>query len=501
MNNPIGYFLRHQLQPEIYMPTTVTTEQKDLVPLCVDLDGTLIKTDLLWESMVRLLKSNPLYLLILPFWWLKGRAFLKYQIGARVQLDVTALPYHQPLIDFLREEHRRGRPLFLATASDRKLAQPVADHVGLFTDVLASNGEFNLRGTRKLQAMEQRFGPRGFDYAGNSSVDYPVWEGSRQAIVVNAREIVTEQARRLATVSHVFNEPKMPVQSVLKTLRPHQWIKNLIIFVPLLTSHQLNNMALLGDAILAFIAFSLCASSVYVVNDLFDLEPDRHHPTKKLRPFAAGDLSLPTGFALVVLLLAAAGGLTLLLPKTFGLVLALYLALATSYSWRLKQLVLLDVFFLAGLYTMRLIAGHEAASIKYSFWLLAFSMFIFLSLALVKRYLELLGLRQENIHNAKGRGYTANDLEMVATLGTASGYLAALVLALYVNSSEVLVLYQHETLLLLVCPLLLYWISRVWLIAHRGQMNDDPIVFALGDRTSYVIGVLTLLVLWLATGH
>ena len=240
---------------------------------------------------------------------------------------------------------------------------------------------------------------------------------------------------------------------------------------------------------------------MYVLNDLFDLDADRHHPTKKLRPFAAGDLSLPTGFALVLLLLAVGGGLALLLPKTFALVLALYFALTTSYSWRLKQLVLLDVFFLAGLYTMRLIAGHEATGIAYSFWLLAFSMFIFLSLALVKRYLELLGLRQENTHDAKGRGYTANDLEMVATLGTASGYLSALVLALYVNSSEVRVLYQHPTLLLLVCPLLLYWISRVWLMAHRGQMHDDPIVFALKDRASYVIGMLTLMVLWLATGR
>ncbi len=483
------------------MPSTVSTGRKDLVPLCVDLDGTLIKTDLMCESMVRLLKRNPLYVFVLPFWWLKGRAFLKREIGARVELDVTTLPYHQPLVDFLREEHRCGRPIFLATASDRKLAQPVADHLGLFTDVLASNGETNLRGTRKLRAMEQRFGPRGFDYAGNSSVDLPVWQRARQAIVVNARETVTAQARRLATVSRVFNEPQVPVQSVLKTLRPHQWIKNLIIFVPLLTSHQLNNATLLGDAILAFMAFSLCASSVYVLNDLLDLDADRHHPTKKLRPFAAGDLSLPAGFVLVFLLLAVSGGLALLLPRTFAVVLALYFALTTSYSWRLKQLMLLDVFFLAGLYTMRLIAGHEASGIAYSFWLLAFSMFIFLSLALVKRYLELLGLRQEDKHGAKGRGYTANDLEMVATLGTTSGYLSALVLALYVNSSEVRVLYQHPTLLLLVCPLLLYWISRVWLIAHRGQMHEDPIVFALKDRASYVIGILTLMVLWLATGR
>ncbi|MBI3849014.1 MAG: UbiA family prenyltransferase [Verrucomicrobia bacterium] len=483
------------------MPATVSTEPATLVPLCVDLDGTLIKTDLLGESMTRLLKRNPLHLFVLPFWWLKGRAFLKREIAARVELDVTTLPYHQPLIDFLREEHRRGRPIFLATASDRKLVQPVADHVGLFTAVLASDGETNLRGTQKLRAMEERFGMRGFDYAGNSSVDLPVWQHARQAIVVNARESVTARARQIATVSHVFNEAQMPIQSLLKTLRPHQWVKNLIIFVPLLTSHQLNNTTLLAHAVRAFVAFSLCASSVYVLNDLLDLDADRHHPTKKLRPFAAGDLSLPTGFALVLILLVGSFGLAWLLPKTFALVLALYFVLTTSYSWRLKQFVLLDVFFLAGLYTMRLIGGHEATEIAYSFWLLAFSMFIFLSLALVKRYLELLALRHENRHDVKGRGYTANDLEMVATLGTASGYLSALVLALYVNSEQVVKLYAHPILLLLACPLLLYWISRVWLIAHRGQMHDDPIVFALKDSTSYVIGGLTLLVLWLATGH
>ncbi len=501
MANALGYFLRHQLEPNSQMPTNAATGQKESVPLCVDLDGTLIKTDLFAESMVRLLKRNPLYIFLIPFWWMKGRAFLKFQLGMRVQLDVAALPYCEPLIEFLREEHRRGRPLFLATASDRKLAQPVADHVGLFDDVLASNGEHNLRGTRKLQAMEQRFGPAAFDYAGNSSVDYPVWEGSRQAIVVNARKAVTEHAHRLADVSHVFNERRTPIKSIIKTLRPHQWTKNLIVFVPLLTSHQLNQPLLLANALMAFVVFSLCASAVYVLNDLLDLDADRHHPSKRLRPFAAGELSLPTGVALVLGPLAAGGALALLLPKTFAVVLALYFLLAASYSWRLKQLVLLDVFFLAGLYTMRLIAGHEATGIVYSFWLLAFSMFIFLSLALVKRYLELLALRQENKHDAKGRGYTANDLEMVATLGVASGYLSALVLALYVNSEQVVKLYAHKTLLLLICPLLLYWISRVWLIAHRGLMHDDPIVFALKDTTSYAIGILTLIVLWLATGH
>jgi 4-hydroxybenzoate polyprenyltransferase len=253
--------------------------------------------------------------------------------------------------------------------------------------------------------------------------------------------------------------------------------------------------------LLVFVAFSLCASGVYVLNDLLDLEADRHHATKRFRPFAAGDLPLPIGFGLIAVLLAGSISLAASLSANVLAVLAFYFALTTSYSWKIKQKPLLDVFFLAGLYTIRLVAGHEATRIPYSSWLLMFSMFIFLSLALVKRFRELTTLRQKNEHHSKGRGYMASDLEVVAMLGSVSGYLSVLVLALYVNSVEVTRLYKNPTLLLLVCPLFLYWISRVWMIAHRGQMHDDPIVFALKDRVSYLIAALTLGILWLATGH
>jgi 4-hydroxybenzoate polyprenyltransferase len=291
------------------------------------------------------------------------------------------------------------------------------------------------------------------------------------------------------------------VPILIRELRPHQWVKNLIVFVPLLTAHQFTDKNVLLRAMLAFIAFCLCASGVYVLNDLLDLEADRQNALKKLRPFAAGQLSLAIGLLLVPLLLAASAGVAWWLSWHFAVVLALYFVLTTSYSWRIKQVAVLDVFFLAGLYTMRLIGGHAATGVKYSFWLLVFSMFIFLSLALVKRFTELKTLRQQNLQGSQGRGYIAGDLELVATLGIVSGFLAVLVLALYVNSPEVKVLYNYPIALLLLCPLLLYWISRVWLVAHRGQMHDDPIVFALKDSVSYVIGALILGVLWLATGH
>jgi 4-hydroxybenzoate polyprenyltransferase/phosphoserine phosphatase len=496
------------LATENPMPSAAVSTHEKTVPLCVDLDGTLIKTDALWESLMVLLKRNPLYLLVVPFWWMRGRAVLKKEIADRVELDAASLPYHQQFLDYLRTEQKKGREIMLATASDEQLARRIAEHVGLFSEVLASNGKINMRGRNKGRALSERFGKKGFDYAGNSTVDLPVWSEARQAIVVNADDGLAQRARQCTEVSHVFKGSGSKARLLMKELRPHQWVKNLIIFVPLLTSHSLNNTKIVADAVLAFAAFCFCASGVYVLNDLMDLDSDRHHDSKKRRPFASGELPLPYGLFAVPLLLALSAGVAVFLSWKFVAVLAIYFVLTTSYSWRIKQVPLLDVFFLAGLYTIRLVAGHEAAVITYSFWLLAFSMFIFLSLALVKRFTELKVLRQQNRHDSKGRGYVASDLELVAMLGIANGFMAVLVMALYVNSPEAQVdhatgknLYQHPMVLLLVCPLLLFWISRVWLIAHRGQMHDDPIVFAIKDRVSYLIGALTLGIIWVAAGH
>jgi 4-hydroxybenzoate polyprenyltransferase len=485
------------------MFSTAANAKDDAVPLCVDLDGTLVRTDMLWESVAQLLKRRPFDLVMLPFWLLKGRAHLKRQIAARTDVDPAHLPYHHEFMDFLRAESGKGRALILATASDDGPAQRIAKHVGLFREVVASNGTTNLRGSNKGRLLSEKFGKGGFDYAGNSSVDFAVWSEARQAIVVNAGDGVTRQAGKLAEVSRVFNPRGDGLRSVLKELRPHQWVKNFIIFVPLVTSHRFVETALVLKAVLAFIAFSLCASGVYVLNDVLDLEADRQHETKKRRPLASGDLPLSAGLCMIPALFGLGAVTAAFLPWSFAAVLTVYVLLTTSYSWRLKRIVLLDVFVLAGLYTIRLIAGHEATKIEYSFWLLAFSMFIFLSLALLKRYTELAAMRQLNKQETAGRGYVAGDLELVAMLGIGSGFLAVLVMALYVRSPEINIqqLYQNPMLLLLMCPLLMFWVSRVWLLAHRGQMHDDPVVFALKDRVSYVIGALALVVLWLATGR
>jgi 4-hydroxybenzoate polyprenyltransferase/phosphoserine phosphatase len=459
----------------------------DAIPLCVDLDGTVIKTDLLWESMLRLVARNPFYLFVLPFWFLRGRAHLKSEIARRIELNPASLPCHTEFVEFLREQHAHGRRVVLATASNHSLAECVAAHLGVFSEVIASDHHTNLRSRAKAARLVERFGHRGFDYAGNSNADRAVWREARHAIVVGA-------PRRDLPDARVFPAPGRMVPNLFRLLRPHHWTKNFIIFAPLLTAHQLGNSAHVRSAALAFVAFSLCASALYVLNDLLDLDADRHHANKRGRPFASGALPIPLGLVLVPLLLAGAAAFTTALPGRFALVIAAYFGLTTAYSYWIKRLALLDVFLLAGLYTIRLVAGHEATGVAYSAWLLVFSMFIFLSLALVKRFQE---LKTYNSHSP-GRGYTPGDLELIASLGSSSGYLSVLVLALYVNSEQVRTLYHHPLLLLLICPLFLFWISRIWLLAHRGQLHDDPVLFALRDRMSYLVGLLTLLIIWIA---
>jgi 4-hydroxybenzoate polyprenyltransferase/phosphoserine phosphatase len=470
------------------------------VPLCVDLDGTVIKTDLLWESMVQLLRRNPFYLFAVLAWWTRGRAFLKAQIARRARVEMSSLPCHEPFLEFLRTQRQRGRRVILVTASDAELAKAFGKRLALFDEIMASNGKENLRGSTKAARLVERFGKAGFDYAGNSSVDIPVWREARHSLVVNASASVEARARQLGNVDLVFPSPRPGWRGWLALIRPHQWVKNLILFVPLVTSHKIGHWDLLANATFAFCAFCFGASAIYVLNDLLDVESDRHHATKSQRPFASGALPLQAGLALFPVLAVVGLLLSLLLPAGFVAVLLGYLVAATFYSSHFKQAPLLDVFVLAGLYTLRLVAGHEATGVAYSVWLLAFSMFIFLSLALVKRFIELNTAREQGRLNIKGRGYQPDDLALVSSLGATSGYISALVLALYVNSADVRELYHHPALLLLICPLMLFWISRVWLVAHRGQMHEDPIAFALCDRVSYLVGFLILVVVYLATG-
>jgi 4-hydroxybenzoate polyprenyltransferase len=464
----------------------MATPAVNSVPLCVDLDGTLTRTDLLFEAFFVLFKQNPFAIFLCIGWLLHGRAYLKEQIARRVTIDVGVLPYNTELVAYLRDEHSSGRHLYLCTATNQRLATQIAAHFGLFTGVLASTEDRNLFGRSKAQALVDQFGDGGFDYCGDAMADVPVWRQSRRAIVVGDKHIAAA-ARKVNAAIIFFEQKRRLLPLVLKEMRVHQWVKNVLVFVPLLTAHRFDLPSIVAVC-LAFLSFSLCASSVYLLNDMLDLDADRRHARKRNRPFASG---------LTVLLLAASVGIGVLLPWRFGAVLAAYFVATLAYSFALKRMALIDVFALACLYTVRVIAGGAANGITLSYWLILFCVPIFLSLAMVKRYVELDAILRDGKVEAAGRGYITQDLSILRSFGTSSAYLAVLVLALYLNSPELKQLYRHPPALWAVFALTLYWVSRIWMFAFRGKMHDDPIVFAFKDRVSVgVIGLCGLCMLF-----
>ena len=461
-----------------------------LPPRVVDLDGTLVKTDLLLESLLSLLRYSPLYIFALPFWLFKGRAHLKQEIARRGGLDVTLLPYRADLLKHLRVEHEKGRSLVLATTSDERLAQQVADHLRIFDSVLASDGNTNLSGEHKRERLVSQFGEKGFDYVANENRDLAVWSWARKAIVVNPNRQLVRAVAKVTEVGSAFEDRRASLGEYLSALRPQQWLKNLLVFVPVFAVHRFYEPTLWGKVLVAFVAFCCCASSGYLFNDLLDLAADRHHPQKRLRPFASGRLTLSYGLAMVPALVVLGCLLAMLVSQLLVGVLLLYFALALTYSLYIKKVVLLDVIVLAGLYTLRMIAGAAAVAIQPSGWLLAFSMLLFLSLALVKRRAELGIMRKVDGDHARARSYEIGDADLLASMGTVSGFMAVIMLALYITSGAAKILYGRHEVIWLLCPLLLYWVGYIWLMAHRGRMLDDPIIFALRDQTSRILIVL-----------
>ncbi len=461
------------------------TKKKSTV-LCVDLDGTLLATDVLWESVLLLLKKQPWIAALLPLWLAKGKAHLKREIADRVKLNPTTLPIRKDVLEYLHEEKGKGRKIVLATASTGSAVAGIASHLGIFTEVLTSDDTVNLAGARKRDLLEKKYGKGGFDYIGDSAIDLPVWQAAKRSFLVQPSGRLLKRAEKCANVEQVFYSKGSVLKDAVKAIRVHQWVKNILIFVPLLMAHKVQAGAQMWQAVYAFIAFSLCASSVYILNDLFDLQSDREHPKKRQRPFAAGRVSLLAGFAAIPVLLVLAFGLAwFALPSSFLKLMAVYLLVTSFYSLYFKRVAILDIMILAALYSLRLQAGGLAVEVSISSWLLAFSMFLFLSLAFVKRYTELT-LHNENGGKLVGRGYCKSDIEILRSMGAASGYISVLVLAFYVNSPEVRVLYSNPEILWGMCPLWLYWITRIWFLAHRGTIEDDPIVTALKDPVSYV---------------
>jgi 4-hydroxybenzoate polyprenyltransferase len=465
-------------------PVAVQAER----PLCVDLDGTLVKSDTFVDSLMVLARRHPGAFVRTPLWTLKGKAHVKSQVASMVTLDVAHLPYNRPLLDYLREEHAAGRKLYLATGADRVLARKVAAHLGIFEEVLASDGAVNLTGRNKLQHLEQRFAADGFDYIGNALPDLPLLQGAQEAMVANPdlRLKLALKSRNVA-VSRKFQDRSHLLAALAKALRVHQWAKNLLVFLPLLLAHSFRNAASVLAAVAAFFCFSLTASATYIFNDLLDLESDRVHLNKRKRAFAAGNLSVASGLGISFTLAAVALITAAYLPRKFLIYLLLYFVTTLAYSLSLKKIVLVDVVVLSSLYTIRMLAGSEATHDPVSPWLAAFSIFLFLSLAMVKRFSELQNLHARGATPTNARGYLLSDIEQLRSFGTSSAYASIVIFALYINGRDVAALYHHPTRMWLITPLLILWISRVWLLASRGLLDEDPVVFALKDRMSLLL--------------
>jgi 4-hydroxybenzoate polyprenyltransferase len=467
------------------------------VAVCVDLNGTLTAARTSDEQLLWLAKHEPARL----FSMLTGAGAAR---GSN--LDVELLPYRSELLDWLRAQRTAGRSLVLLADGDRRTAERIAAHLQLFDEVVSTQppaaradiaGIADIAAERKRDALVSRFGERGFDYVTADPADERVWSAARGAVVIGGAALAERVARTTALLQHIV-PPQGSSRRWVKAMRLHQWVKNALVFLPALLAHRILSPPVMGGALLAFLAFGMCASSVYLFNDLLDLDADRRHFRKRHRPFAAATLSVRSGLAVGCLLFAASVTIALAVNLAFAGVLAAYFVLTWAYSLRLKRVALLDVMMLAGLYTIRLIAASAASNVILSFWLLAFSVFIFLSLGFVKRYAELeVAVRGEK-SVGHGRGYRGEDLPLIMNLGTASGYCAIVVIAVYINSADSLLLYRHHKTLWLICPLLLFWISRVWMLTARGHMHEDPVVFALRDRISLIVVALLGLIVSIA---
>lgn len=467
--------------------------------LCLDLDGTLIRSDALFESIFQLLKINPLFLFLVPIWLMKGKPNLKEEIDKRIDFKADTLPYNQDLIDYAKAEKNRGRKVYLATASHISIADKVAKHLNIFDGVYATKDGYNLKSEKKAKVLNQEFGKGKYVYAGDAKVDYNIWKDAAAAIVVSNKKTFIEDVNKKFTVEKSFYNEVNIFKKIIKEIRVYQWVKNLLLFLPILLAHTLGNVTDLTNVVIGFFSFSISASFVYVLNDLLDLDSDRSHPRKKKRPLASGDLPIQIGIALVPLLLIIGIGLSFFLSPKFQFILFSYILITTAYSFSLKKVPILDIILLATLFTTRIVAGAFAANVYLSMWILAFSMFFFMNLAVLKRYTELLVMKKKNEIEAKGRGYHIEDMGLLLSMGPAAGFLSILVFVLYIDSAQATGLYSEPLILWLIAPVFLYWISRIWHLSVRGKMTDDPIVFTGKDKVSYVVGLIIFIIAYLAS--
>lgn len=475
---------------------TAPSSARDLVPLVVDLDGTLLRSDALLESLLAVARAHPLVMLLVPLWWWQGKARLKHELAKHAGIDAATLPLDEGLLDYLRAQKRQGRRLVLASGADRRIANGVAQRCGIFDLVLASDETVNLTAHRKRDLLVAEWGERGFDYVGNSAQDLPIWAAARRALLTEPAPWLLKAAKSVTPVQQVFPREHPSLAVYGSAMRVQHWLKNVLLLVPILFAHRLYDPGMLGHALTGALCFCLAASGVYLLNDLLDLGADRAHPNKRHRVLASGRLPIQRALLLLPALWLASVLPALWLPTPFLGALALYVLLMVAYSLGLKDIAIVDALVLAMGYSLRILAGALAVGLVVSPWLLVCSSAMFFGLALLKRYAELVALRPNLGKYSRVRAYRIADSAIVAGLGGAAGCIAIALLALYplIEPSN------HDPWpLWLVCGLMLFWVGHMWLMADRGAIREDPVAFALRDPVSRVLGVLTVAILLVTT--
>lgn len=463
--------------------------------ICVDLDGTLVRTDTLIESLFLFIKKNPVNLFKCLVWLWLGKSRFKERLARQVDLNVDTLPYNAQLLAYLKDESATKK-IHLCTAANHKIAESIARHIGIFSSIFASDNNQNLRGQNKADRLVNEFGEKGFVYAGNEQQDMAIWKHAAAAIVVTNSTSLIRKVKKTTPVIHHYPAQTPGISKYLRSLRLHQWVKNILIFIPLFLAHKYTDISSYIDVMTGFVAFGLIASVNYMLNDLADLDSDRRHATKRNRPFASGELPIATGLVLIPFLLIVGLTLSYLVGMDFLLYITVYLFVTLVYTYIAKSIVILDIIVLAVLYTIRLVAGAAAVHEPVTFWLLAYSLFMFFSLASVKRYTEIIKLDPKE--KISGRGYVSEDASFVKSLGVSSGLISVLVFALYINDPGIIAKYSSPSWLWLITPMLLYWVARIWHLTYHGMMHEDPVVFAIKDKVSYVVAALSLIGILLA---
>lgn len=469
-------------------------------PLLVDLDGSLIKTDMLLESLVRVLSRKPWLLILIPVWLFRGKPYLKKKLAENSDIDFNVLPFRIEVVDYIKQQRDLGRKIILCTGAWQGHADSISNALGLFDQVQGTTLEHNLTGSNKAKWAVEQFGEKNFSYIGNETKDIHIWQHAATALVVSRSDSLLKNAANVATVEKNFNISGSTLSATIKSLRIHQWVKNLLLFIPLFSSHLFTSADAVADSLIAFLAFCFCASSTYILNDLSDIDSDRSHRTKHLRPLASGALSIQVSLLLSGLLMVVALLIASMLSHWFLSALLLYVVITVAYSIKLKQLHTVDIIVLASLYTLRVIAGAVTIEVLPSFWLLSFSMFIFISLAFAKRLSELIKTSHEKPgeQEIRGRGYYVSDINILLSLGSSSGLISVLVFALYISSEAIINLYAIPEILWLICPALAYWIIRTYILTARNELDEDPISFAIKDRNSWVVALFIVSALVMA---